>query len=186
MTDKELYERILAGDEDAFNQFIHQYVNLFYNMAQKIIGYWASDDIHDCLSESYIYIWYHIDQYDPNKYSFRNWCSLIICNRAQNKLLKSIRHKKKLDKLREQKKSQLNYIISAEDEYLVKEKREILSSKINELASPGKEIFIYRYVEGLKPKEIAEILSLTPKQIDNYLNRAKQHLRMEEQIDEIK
>ena len=54
---------------------------------------------------------------------------------------------------------------------------EILHECIRDMAEPDRSIFIYRYFYGFKIKQIAKIIKLSQKKIENTLFRGKEKLR---------
>ena len=180
MNESELIDKVKNKDEEAFGIFLDKYFRIFYHVAKQILfDVSTHDDIMDCLSESYIYIWYHIDNYDPNKYSFRNWCCLIVVSRAKNHLESLRRHRNKLLRFQGQCTNQNNYAPSAEEIYISNTSIEMIIEKLNVLPPQSREVFKLRYASGLKPRQIAKELNLTVKQVDNYLSHAKKKLRKE-------
>ena len=184
MNEKELIDKIINKDEQAFNFFVDKYFKIFYKIIQRVLQDTSThDEIMDCLSEAYTYIWYHIDNFHPDKYSLRNWCSLIIISRAQNHLVDIIRQENKKERLQEQLLHDA-YAPSAEDVYIENKSIEYLLNKIDLLPPASGTVFKLRYIDGLKPRQIAEKLNITVKQVDNYLTYAKKKLRKAGLIDE--
>ena len=178
MEDNELLAKILCKDEQAFQIFTDKYRGLFYSIAEKVLEAVAShEDIEDCLSDSLAYIWLHANQYNPEKYSFRAWCSLIVVSRAKNQYVAITRHFRRLELVKEDKQMELRYVPSAEDTHLENESDKKVLQIIASLPQPERDIFIHRYLYDRRPKEIAEKFNMTPKDIDKYLRRAKRLLK---------
>ena len=53
----------------------------------------------------------------------------------------------------------------------------ILHTCLEQMKEPDKSVFLYRYFYGYKVKDIAEMLSLSVKQVENLLYRGKEKLR---------
>ena len=53
----------------------------------------------------------------------------------------------------------------------------ILHTCLEEMKEPDKSVFLYRYFYGYKVKDIAEMLLLSAKQVENILYRGKEQLR---------
>lgn len=186
MNETQLIDKIKLKDEDAFACFLDKYMKVFYNIVKRIlVDVSTHEDIMDCLSESYIYIWYHIDNYDSDKYAFRNWCCLIVISRAQNHLNQLQRHKNKLVRFQEQMTDHNKYAPSAEDMYMDNETTETVIDKLHILSPISREVVKMRYIYGLMPKQIAQEMDITVKQVDNYLAHAKKKLRKEGFLYEI-
>ncbi len=85
MDSKKLYTQIEEKDEQIFFAFWKDHLRLFYKIAQTIMLPKCSEsDIEDCLQESMIYMWKHLKDYDPERYSLKNWASMIVASRAKN------------------------------------------------------------------------------------------------------
>lgn len=178
MNEKDLYNKIVEKNEDAFEKFIDVNINLFYKIAMKVMDENCSEnDIDDCIADSVIYIWYHIKDYKPDKCSFRNWCSLIVLSRAVNQYKSVLSFNKKLEKFKSEWNFQNFYVPSAEDIFYKEYEQECLFQKIFELPSLSSKIIIRRYIYDQKPKQIAEELNLSVKQVNNYLFKAKKKLK---------
>ena len=64
-----------------------------------------------------------------------------------------------------------------EAEVLKKADYQIVNALIQELNSPDKEIFIYRYYKQYSIKEIADLLKLSAKTVENKLTRGRKKLK---------
>lgn len=187
MTDQELFIEISPKNELVFQHFLDKNFNLFYSIAHKVMFTTAShEDILDCLLESFTYIWFHIHLYVPEKYSFRSWCSLIVISRAQNKYISIKRYAQKQEHIKAYKKTQTSFFSSAEEIYLNQQSYLNITRKIDLLPQPTRDIFIQRYISGIKPQKIAPFFNITPKEVDRHLRKAKKILRRDLKDDEYK
>ena len=185
MKDTDLYKGILARDESIFQIFIDTYINLFYKIAIKIMFSVCSEsDVDDCITDSLVYIWFHIQDFNPEKNTFRNWCSLIVLSRAWNFRKHALKQQDKIQKFTSDLLGKKTYADSAEIEYYNKLQKQNLMQHILNLSPPSNEIFIRRYIYHQSIAQIAEKMHLTSKQIDNYLFRAKRKLRKEMNLND--
>lgn len=170
---EDLYERMKAHDETALDEFMNKYKNIFYHIVYTILGEkCGNSDIEDCLSESIIYIWYHIHQYDPEKYSLRNWASLIIRSRALNTLRDLNRIQEKQSKLKRIANSE-----STEDIYMATYTGQQILVYIESLKSPMREVVFLKCIKGQAPKQIARILNIEPAKVNYYLYEGLKKLK---------
>lgn len=184
MKESDLYNGIKCHNELIFQEFIDTYINLFYKIATKImLPYGSESDIEDCICDSLTYIWFHINDHDPNKCSFRNWCSMIVHSRAYNQLRCIKRIDKKYEKIACKLSELPPYFNSAEDEFFNNTNYKNLTDAIMRLPFPTSEILIKKYIYNQSSKEIAKDLNLKVKQVDNYLFKAKQLLRKDVNCD---
>ena len=187
MNDKEIIKKITEKNESVFNSLVQGYINLFYAIIQKIFqDEGTREDVTDCLSESLIYIWDNIEKCDLEKYSVKSWCCFIVMNRAKNYLQKIRHHQEKIIKYETIIHDESHHICSAEDTYFEKWTNEEFKKELAPFSEAAQKVFIYRYVYGMKPKDIANKIGLTTKQIDNHLAYVKKKLRQKFQSERLK
>ena len=187
MDDYELLAELKKHNELIFDKYLDKHFNLFYSIAAKIISPIAShEDIIDCLLEAFSYIWFHIYLYNPEKCSFRAWCSLIIISRAQNKYTSIQRYNNKKEQLQTHQRTQISFAPSAEETYFKQQIYLDIREKITLLPQPTQDIFIQRYISGIKPQQIAPCFNMTAKEVDRHLRKAKKILRKGLQENEFK
>lgn len=170
----DLYKRMKERDESALDEFLAKYKDIFYQIVRSILeDKYGNSDIEDCLSESIIYIWYHIDLYNPDKCSLRNWAALIIRSRAINTLRYLSRNHIKL-KL---KAKPISSNESIEEMYLASiTGRQILKS-INSLKEPMKQVVFLKCIKGQQPKQIAKVLKMDISKVNYYLYEGQKKLK---------
>lgn len=171
--DSIIYERLLQRDEVALEDLINQYKDLFYKIVCKVLqDSFGNSDIEDCISESIVYIWYHIHLYDPEKYSFHNWIALIIRSRALNTRRKLLQNQRKYHiTLLERSIPDVVDIIIARETY------QQIVDFIELQKKPMKEVMIRRYLYGQKPREISRVMGLSIVKINYFLYEGKKKLR---------
>lgn len=93
MDEQQLVELIKADGNQGINQVIMAYAPLLITVIRRnLFGLSIYED--DCLNEVLISIWKHINQYDAERSTFKNW----ICAIAKYQALNTIRkHKSEVD-----------------------------------------------------------------------------------------
>ena len=178
MDSKKLYTQIEEKDEQIFFAFWKDHLRLFYKIAQTIMLPKCSEsDIEDCLQESMIYMWKHLKDYDPERYSLKNWASMIVASRAKNWITSSIRHDRKMEKIQEHFYKNVSVMESSEESYLAMTAQENLMDLFDTLSYPAEIIMKLRYIYGQKPGQIADFINMSVKQVDNCIYKAKQTLK---------
>jgi RNA polymerase sigma factor (sigma-70 family) len=94
----ELVNKILSGDQDAFQIFYEQYDNIFWRFAykygevirQQSFGLYTLSDVHNEIWEG---IWRKLPQYDAERSNIVTWL-YIICNGIAGKILRKYNAKK--------------------------------------------------------------------------------------------
>lgn len=169
---------ILGQDEKNFWLFWDKHLPLFYKVAQSIMGTNSPEnDIEDCIQESIIYMWYHMGDYDPEKYSLKNWAALIVSSRAKNRTQFYERERRKIEKIQRHMQESMLYITEPEDILIDREMKEQFIKLIKEMTYPASRILELRYVYGYKPKAIAKYMEMSVKQVNNCIYKAKRTLK---------
>lgn len=172
MDDDYLYRGIKNKDDRVLAEAFVYYEPLFYKIGREIILPSGSDeDIAECISAAWLYVWNHIDDFQYGKYTFKSWCVLVFKSRAINKkaeILKNMERQKQIGA--EENKDTAELVINRENySELLKE--------MDSLKPPKSEIFYKRYVKGKTPKEIAGELDMPIKKIYYHLRCGKELLR---------
>lgn len=134
-------------------------------------GVGSSEDIEDCVAETFAYLWEHPEKYESQKGSIKSYLCIIVKSKAIDRMRK-ISRMSKLD---------LKAGLESEDyeleEIIVNKEtvKEIYGFAKN-LREPESEIFMLRYFYQLKPREIAEKLNMTVKEVANKLYYSKKNL----------
>lgn len=172
MDDDYLYHGIKNKDDHVLAEAFIYYEPLFYKIGREILLPSGSDeDIAECISEAWYYIWEHIDDFQYGKYTFKSWCILIFKSRAINRkagILKNIKNQRELGVKDNNDTAEL---------VIRRENYSELLKEMDGLKPPKAEIFYKRYIKGRTPKEIAGELNMPVKKIYYHLNCGKKLLR---------
>ena len=184
-----LAERAKSGDQHAFDFILKE---LEYEIKRLISKYYIpGGDKDDTLQEAYIGIWKAVEDWTPTGgMSFKNFAINICCKRNVITAM-SAANRKKFDVLNtsislslpitggdDDNEQYLGDFIpdpdaSPEMQCIIKEEYEYNSSQIsNKLTGLEKEIFD-QYMKGQSYGEIAEILGIKSKAVDNALMRIR-------------
>lgn len=161
----------------------------------------------DLVHETYISIIRYLENIDENVYKELKWYLIsreknsklkvtdftkknncLLCLKAWNYVATILKHK--IVDWSNKKKKMAKYSVetlyddleislsdSTEDNFVEKEKRNMLQQLLNELQSPYKEVLILHYYNNLKTDEIAKMLNKSPENIRQLLRRGRQKLR---------
>lgn len=159
------------GEPSAVDYFFNKYANQLYRF---VFSYLKSEaDAEEIVQEIFIKIWEKRKDIDPNQ-AFRKYLFTIAINSIRKSFLKKAREEKfkaeLYDVLMEQnnqEKEEINYAL-----YL-----KILNEQIELLPKKRKEIFVMHKKEGLTVNEVAEILDISPKTVENQLTSAMKSIR---------
>ena len=173
MDEEKLIDMILSGNEESLIYIIETYSKLLWVIAGGILGnVGTSEDIEECISDTYMSLWQKPKSFDPRKGSLKTFLATIAKRRA-------------LDKYRQLTKTkiiELDEAISSSDDDLFEyvAKRDLQSElyeAISLLGEPDKEILIRRYFFEEKPSDIADKTHIPVKEVKNRLYQSKLRLR---------
>lgn len=169
---EELQQGIESHNSRIYEILIDEYGKLLWIVASGVLeNVGTKEDIEDCVAESFAYLWENPKKYDATRGSIKTYLCLITKSKA-------------IDRMRKINKT---LTITYEDELKIEEDgiEEMLVNKemvkeIHEFAQNLKaldrEIFILKYFYQLKPREIAEKLKITVKEVSNKLYYSKKSL----------
>ena len=173
MNDERTILAIRKREEDAINEVIKKYSKLLWSVSGAILNnIGATQDVEECVADTFIYLWEHPDKYDPGRGRLKTWLSIVARTQAVNRC----REIAKRNTVPLEETDFINHI-GIVDDILKEETRRTLLAAINALGEPDREILIRRYYYEQKPKEIALALDMSVKQIDNRLYQTKLKLR---------
>ena len=172
LNDKKIISAIINRDEQMLAFVVRKYSKLLWKIAASILINVASiQDVEECIADVFIYLWQYPEKYDPDKAKLSSWLSMIARTKAIDRYRQTIR-KRELP----MEEIVMEGLIHAEIMEIDAEKEKLLSC-IGELDEKEKELIIRRYYYEQKPAEIAVVLEIPKKQVENRLYYAKQKLK---------
>ena len=174
------------GDEKSLDYIIKTYKPLVSSLSRKyfLIG----GTIEDVIQEANIGLFKAITSYDETKnISFYNFCKLCIERNLQTAISKANNDKNKIlnncESFDNNSENDENFEFSLQDHKPSPEDLVISNEILQELKENIKQkltIFekqvLYHFIKGKSYSEIAEILQVTNKSVDNALNRLRKKL----------
>lgn len=143
----------------------------------------STEDAENIIQDIFIYLWEHKELLD----TLTN-LNAFLFTLVKNKCIDQLRHRKLLERKREEFKTVLDkeiqlklYALQQFDENALsnEEIEIILNNAINSLPEKCREVFILSRMEGLKNREIAERLNISAKTVENQMTTAIRKLRVE-------
>ncbi len=165
--DKELMERCVKGDRQAFETLLVRYERPVYNAAYRMLH--NADDARDVTQTVFLKVYENLDQYDP-AHRFFSWVYRIALNESINWLKKSNRQQA------------LDYDTAdqgdgpeamASDEQL----GEGMEAALMRISSDYRAVIILKHVLGCSYVEISEVLDIPEKKVKSRLYTARQLLQ---------
>jgi len=160
--------KIKSGDGEVFSQIIDEYSGYLATVINSVCRL-NIYDVEDIIAETMLALWKSAKNLDEEQ-SFKAYLATI----ARNKTIDHLRKKRT-----EMLELDLNIPddTSPENDFLRKEMSEFLNSKIEDLQEPDRTILHLKYYQGMKSKEIAEVLGLKPNAVDIRLSRQRSKLK---------
>ena len=155
MVSPELIEQIKKGDEFAFNQLVNIWYSRIYNYAYR----YSSDQefAKEVVQKTFIQVYQKIHQLkDTSK--LKSWLYRIVsnCCSSEGRLVK---RKKWFASSNDMPKVRDNR--TPESVYRKKEMKEIVLGTLQKIPDDQRKVIIMKEYEGLKFKEIAEVLNIS-------------------------
>ena len=179
-TDKELVEKSIDNDEDAFTEIIDRYRRKVFSIAYK--HSYNMETSTDLSQEVFAKVYLNLKKFDPG-YRFSTWIIRIATNHCidflRKKKLKTISFETTFQNLDDE----YNELPIPDDTYdpgtiwEEKELKEKLMEGVQQLPEIYREIIILRHYEEMSYKEIAEVLKLPIGTVMTYLHRARNLLK---------
>ncbi len=182
--DKEFVSKIKKGDTKAFEELFFEYHHPLNKFAYSILS--CKDEAGDVVQEVFLRIWQRRKKLDIST-SIKLYLYQAVRNQAYNQISKRDKRRKIANILEfEQKPKQYDYDfylnldesirISAqqqENEYLIKKIWEL----VRKMPEKRRLVFELHRQHGLSYNEIATIMSITTKTVENHMGLAFQELR---------
>lgn len=175
MEEKELVQRTMEGDEEAFGVLVKKYRTKVFNLAYSLTR--DRDAADDLAQESFIKAYFALPRFKL-KSGFGTWLYRIAMNTVKDYL-------RKKSKVREVAfGKEIEHLVIQEDEMERKEKkqqeeqnRRLVHEAIQSLPEKYQLILSLRDIQGFSYGEIADILNISPGTVDSRLHRARKSLR---------
>ena len=167
--ERELLLRLANNDKDAFAEIYHHYWQLLLGMAfNRLKNLQAAEDIvHDV----FISIWNN--RHKQEIQSLKSYLATAV----KYKILKEVR-KAALHHIYQQKENAEPFSVISETALDNRRILEILHKEINTLPEKCRLIFRYSREQGMSVKQIACEMDISPKTVENQLNKALKRLRV--------
>ena len=148
---KRLIERLKAGDEQAFEEFVTEYRERVYRVAWRVVR--DDEAAEDVAQEAFIKVFRHIGRFEGRS-SLYTWLYRITVNIALNRLKRDkFRNMLPLGDLpRPDKRASSDPARAA----LSSEIRERIDKAVLTLPDKQRAVFVLKFFEGLTHSEIAE------------------------------
>lgn len=180
MTDEAIIDLIYEKDESGLSKLADKYEKLLIHIAAGILGS-RSRDIEECVNDTYLKLWNHIERYDMEKASLKTYLKVIVRNTAINKLRDlSKREERELpDDISDIAKYYIDQKQNVERQVFSKENLKLLNEIIEDLNKKDQELIIRKYFYLQSSKQIAASMKMTVTAVDSRISRLRNKLKQE-------
>lgn len=169
MTDEELVQRSLTGDERAFTLLIDRHAAACLRFATRMLNDRA--DAEDAAQEAFLRVFRGLGQYDA-RMPFRSWLFAILVNRCRTAFAQRARRGERIVADEDQM-----LLASVQSVELATEVRTDVERALCLLVPEQREAFLLRHVEGLDYDEIARLTDSGPSTVRMRVKRACDRLQ---------
>lgn len=180
MKDQKIIDLIIEENEEGFIKLANKYEKLLFYIAKGILGN-RTEDIEECINDTYLKLWNNIEKYDSDRASLKTYLKIIVRNTAINKLRDLGRHEnnKISNDITEVAKFYIDNNQSVEKQVFSKESMKTLNTLIKELKAKDQEIIIRKYFYLQSSKHIAKAMKMTVSAVDSRTSRTRKNLQKE-------
>jgi RNA polymerase sigma-70 factor (ECF subfamily) len=180
LKDEAIVNLIYEKDEVGLQKLAEKYEKLLIHIAGSILGN-RSRDIEECVNDTYLKLWKHIERYDMEKASLKTYLKVIVRNTAINKLRDlSKREERELpDDISDIAKYYVDHSQNIEGQVFRKENISKLNEIIGQLNKKDQELVIRKYFYLQSSKDIAKAMKMTVTAIDSRLSRLRSKMKQE-------
>ena len=175
MSEQELLRLIKNDSGKGIHELMNLYGGSISTICRNFLYDCPEDDIEETIADTYINFWRNRDKFKPDETnSLKSYLYAIARNAARDK-----RRSLKKEDIYSLEELELNLVSeeNIEIQYEKKEMEAVLHTCLEQMKEPDKTIFLYRYFYGYKTGEIARMLNLPIKKVENILYRGKEKLR---------
>lgn len=175
MSDQELLELLKKNSDQAVRIMLELYGGAVSTICGNFLYDCGKEDVEEAVADTFINFWKKSKDFVLNeKFTLKSYIYAIARNVSRDKR----RELKKQDIYSiEELSLELPANFSTEQKVEKKEMEAILHTCLEKMKEPDKSVFLYRYFYGFKISDIAEILNLPVKKVENILYHGKNRLR---------
>jgi len=176
VTDYELVQKCLSGNQGSFAEIVARYKKLIYNVVYNFIG--NSPDLKDLFQEVFLRVYKSLANYNPD-YQFSTWVVKIAANVCLDQLRRKRAEQMTMEDITEVSDNRPN----PEDQYIARERLEKIRKAVQELPEDYRILVILFHQQELSYEAMGQILDQPITIIKNRLYRARLMLRDKLSVD---
>lgn len=157
-SDRQLHDRLLAGDAGGFDDLYARYAPIAYGLALRVTRdrSLATEVVHD----AFMAVWQSPEAYDPDRGSFRTFLLLLVHRRAVD----AVRREERLRRSSERAVALVPVPEDPTDDVAevawLRARAGHLRAALGTLPEPQRQVLVLAYFDGLTQSSIAERLGV--------------------------
>ncbi|MDD6011418.1 MAG: sigma-70 family RNA polymerase sigma factor [Oscillospiraceae bacterium] len=173
MNDAELLAYINRDRMKGFSLLVDQYSALIYKIAASVImPVGTAEDVQECVSDSFVAFYNHLDEIDPERGSVKAYLAVLTKRRAINLYHTLKKERAVLTGMENEEEAVYN------ENGVDADTRMALVRAVRDLGEPDSTIVTRRYIFGETAVQIAMRVGLTPEATQKRLQRSLEKLRL--------
>jgi len=164
-TTENIWQKIQSGDKVAFSDLFKQYYESLYRFAFRFVN--DAQLAENIVQEVFVKIWIN-----RAKYQIESNIKSFLFTAVRNQCLNELRQQKRNIPLPKSKIHNEQSVDSVEYDYIITERNSEIYKAINNLPEKCRQIYLMKNYDGLKYKEIAEVLNISVNTVKTQLKRA--------------
>jgi RNA polymerase sigma-70 factor (ECF subfamily) len=173
-SDKEIIDRVLAGDTPAYELLMRRYNQRLYRLVRSILR--DETEAEDVMQEAYIRGFYKLSQYEGRS-TFSTWIGHIAVNEALARLSKAKRLEYRDFTDAEETPAVVDRAMNPEEQSASREAHALLERAILALPEKYRTVLMMHDVEQMTTDETAALLETTEQAIRVRLHRGRALVR---------
>ncbi len=178
--DREIIEKVLAGDYDAFEALVDRYEGRIYRHLRKMVK--DQNELQDLLQETFLSAYKGLAGFSGNS-SFATWLFKVANNTALMYLRKKrpelLQHAEDIENMEqfEFMPASAEFVSTPMDVLLSQEGRKKIEEALDRLPMVYRTVIVLKDIEGFSLEEVAEITDSSVPAVKSRLHRGRNFIR---------
>ena len=173
---KEMIDAPQKGNLTSFELLVREHQSYAYSLAMRFLA--DADEASDVVQDSFIRVWKHLSQYDPNR-NFRTWLYVIVTNLCLDRL-RMIKRNRSLffSNERDMDIEEVSNGHDGENAQSNEELASIVKNLSRHLSMKQQLVFTLRDLQDLTMEEVVEITGMSMGSVKTNLHYARKSIRV--------
>jgi RNA polymerase sigma-70 factor (ECF subfamily) len=181
VTDEELVELVLRGDQNAFAPLVERHKRGILNFVYALVR--SSDAADDVSQETFLRAYAHLRTFNPKLAKFSTWLYQIARNTARTALMKERRRPQTEDlyedETLDQKLPDQRLDTAPEAQLMARDDEHALRAALARIPEKMRAALVLRYFQHLEYQEIADTMRVSLGNVKTLIHRGKAALARE-------